>query len=385
MWGLKSRVVYLIKGENTIKLQRDTGPLPNMAGIIISAPTDFADKTVAGDGLKVESLRLKAGGGLVVNSRVVSSFKTEDRGPRTEDRTLRTEEQIRDTEVAPTLQTMPLALASSATGADGSRFHPAIVAMNVGAGDFAPPNGGDSIRRMQRLQKTALCGLQSSLRQQNPPAPCATPFSKGGMLQIADLGSRISDLGPRLPFSSSATLSITPLTLSSVILSGFSGLGPAAAYAASPDGNGVAENGWVEADDVFGEAADTDPTQLLSDLGSELGVDRYSEFSLPWIMAVVSRNVAMQLATSDAQANAEILKAVEAIHTTLGIELNKTAPDRNKGWKNTFFVRQMLDEDIAVNPDHFMLFAVCLVLMLVSGRVVTDWGRTSANNTGAIT
>ena len=252
--------------------------------------------------------------------------------------------------------------------------------------------GGGSIRRLQQLQQIRDTEVAPTLQMQirgTEAAPTLQTQIRGTeaapTLQMQIRGTeaaptlqmqiRGTEAAPTLQMQIAAWRPLphyeyqTPQNLIQSLFASFAGLSPATAYAASPDGNGAAENGWVEADDIFGEAADTDSTQLLSDLGSELGVDRYSEFTLPWIMSVVSRNVAMQLATSDAQANAEILKAVEAIHVTLGIELNKAAPDRNKGWKNTFFVRQMLDEDIAVNPDHFMLFAVCLVLMLVSGRV----------------
>jgi len=360
--------IYLIKGENTIKLQRDKGPLPHMAGLIISAPTELNDQAVLGVRLKVE-------GGLVVNRRGVSSVKTEDRGPRTEDRKLRTEEQIRDprrwrdlatTEVAP----MPPLAAL------------ARPAWRVGAG---------AIRRMQQTMWEPAPSGECS-RPMWEPAPsgeCSEcpRFAARRPLSDSAFGNRLLGVPPAAGYSvfgaetaqTIATLRSLPLyeyqtpqAFIQSLLASVAELGPAAAHAASPDDNGAAENGWVETDDIFGDAtdADVDPAQLLNNLGSELGVNRYSEFSLPWMMSAISKNVAMQLATSDTKANEEIWRAVEAIHKTLGIDLNrKSAPDRSKGWRNTFFVRQMLDEDIAVNPDQFMLFIFCLVLMLVSGRV----------------
>ncbi len=164
-------------------------------------------------------------------------------------------------------------------------------------------------------------------------------------------------------------------TLSHSLLSLLANFSPSSAYAAQPSSKQFASEEnlffWSDEDEWFDESTDMEleVPWFIKIINKELGVDKYSKFSLPWIISSLSKNIAMQLATSDTESNGEIFKVVEEIHKVLGIDVNELPSGKRVSQGRRFAVRQMLDEDIAVNPDHFLLFAVCLGLMLFSKKV----------------
>ncbi len=128
---------------------------------------------------------------------------------------------------------------------------------------------------------------------------------------------------------------------------------------------------WEKENYMFGESENMElmTPKYLQDIGREIGFDRFNRFTFPWIMSSLIKNIAMQMATSDKINNKDIQEVVDNIHKMLGIDLDFTPLGEKYSWSYRFMVRQMLDEDIAVNPDHFLLFILCLALMLFSKKV----------------
>ena len=135
--------------------------------------------------------------------------------------------------------------------------------------------------------------------------------------------------------------------------------------------DGVYTNYYVE-DDFWMRTDYDEPREhsfLVTKMLKFLGVGKWSEFTIPNYLATISKNIGMHCASFDNEKNKEIEESVRKLHEELGVPYNVyVGSDKPLPSHLHYKVRQMLDEDIAVNPHHFLLFIICVVLCLILNR-----------------
>jgi len=135
--------------------------------------------------------------------------------------------------------------------------------------------------------------------------------------------------------------------------------------------NGIYTNYYVE--DDFWMRTDYDKPRehsfLVTKMLKFLGIGKWSEFTIPNYLATISKNMGMHCASFDNKKNKEIEESVKKLHEDLGVGYNVyTGTDKPLPPHLHYKVRQMIDEDIAVNPSHFLLFIVCVIIFLILSR-----------------
>ncbi|MCK5853421.1 hypothetical protein KAH27_10375, partial [bacterium] len=132
--------------------------------------------------------------------------------------------------------------------------------------------------------------------------------------------------------------------------------------------DGIYNNYYVE-DDFWMRTDYDEPREhsfLVTKMLKFLGVGKWSEFTIPNYLATISKNIGMHCASFDNEKNKEIEGSVRKLHEDLGVGYNVyTGTDKPLPAHLHYRVRQMIDEDIAVNPGHFFLFIICVILCLI--------------------
>ena len=135
--------------------------------------------------------------------------------------------------------------------------------------------------------------------------------------------------------------------------------------------NGIYTNYYIE-DDFWMRTDYYEPREhsfLVAKMLKFLGVGKWSEFTIPNYLATISKNIGMHCASFDNEKNKEIEESVRKLHEDLGVSYNVyVGTDKPLPPHLHYKVRQMIDEDIAVNPSHFLLFIVCVILCIIFQR-----------------
>ena len=135
--------------------------------------------------------------------------------------------------------------------------------------------------------------------------------------------------------------------------------------------NGIYINKYVEDEywlvtDYYYEPVEH--SRFVKKLLKFLGIGKWSEFTIPNYLATISKNVGMHCASLDNEKNKNIEESVRKLHEELGVGYNVNIDGKLLPPHLRYKARQMIDEDIAVNPSHFLLFFICVFLCLILHR-----------------
>lgn len=101
------------------------------------------------------------------------------------------------------------------------------------------------------------------------------------------------------------------------------------------------------------------------DVRSFIGVDFMYDFTPATMLAALSKNIGMHLGGGGRAHNQRVVARVEAVHNALDVPLNTYRDGRPLPEHLHYRVGQHRDEDLAINPWHFRIFLLCLVLLFL--------------------